>query len=240
MKIQKKLGQNFLNSKSIAKFIVDSANISNNDVVYEMGIGKGVLTPFLCEKSKSVISVEKDYHLYEESKQKFSNIKNLKIICGDGLKQKQKFDIFVSNLPYSESRKAIQWMLIGDFTHGVVMVQYDFAKKLLAKNNERKAISVLAQTGFDMKILKTIGKENFTPQPKIDSSIMYFVRKSTLSKAIIQSVNLMFSFRRKKLQNIGKKLGVEIESNDRLEDLNNNEIIKFAKKISKVSTIYSC
>ena len=47
MKIQKKLGQNFLNSKSIAKFIVDSANISNNDVVYEMGIGKGVLTPFL-------------------------------------------------------------------------------------------------------------------------------------------------------------------------------------------------
>ena len=75
MKIQKKLGQNFLNSKSIAKFIVDSANISNNDVVYEMGIGKGVLTPFLCEKSKSVISVEKDYHLYEESKQKFSNIK---------------------------------------------------------------------------------------------------------------------------------------------------------------------
>ena len=42
----------------------------------------------------------------------------------------------------------------------------------------------------------------------------------------------MFSFRRKKLQNIGKKLGLEIESNERLEDMNNNEIIKFAKNIS--------
>ena len=123
---------------------------------------------------------------------------------------------------------------MSDFSHGIVMVQHDFAKKLLAAKHDRKAISVLAQTGFEMKILKTIGKENFTPQPKIDSSIMYFVRKSTLSKEIIQSVNLMFSFRRKKLQNIGKKLGLEIESNERLEEMNNDEIIKFAKNIRKI------
>ena len=234
MNIRKQLGQNFLNSKSIAKFIVKSANISKNDIVYEIGIGKGILIPFLCEQSKNVISTEKDFQLYEESKQKFSNLKNLKIIHGDGFKQNQKFDIFVSNLPYSESKKAIQWMLMSSFSHGVVMIQYDFAKKLLADKHDKKAISVLAQTGFDMKILKTIGKENFTPKPKIDSSIMSFVRKSTLSKEIIQSVNLMFSFRRKKLQNIGKQLGLEIESNDRLEEMNNDEIIKFAKKIKKL------
>jgi len=234
MSIRKKLGQNFLNSKSIAKFIVDSANISKNDIVYEIGIGKGILTPFLCEKSKIVISAEKDYRFYQESLQKFSTIKNLRIIHGDGFKQNEKFDIFVSNLPYSESKKAIQWMLMNNFSHGVIMVQYDFAKKILAEKHERKAISVLAQTGFEMKILKTIGKENFNPQPKINSSIMLFVKKSTLSKELIQSVNLMFSFRRKKLQNIGKKLGLEIESNERLEDMNNDEIIKFAKNIRKI------
>ena len=234
MSIQKKLGQNFLNSKSIAKFIVDSATISKNNTVYEIGIGKGILTPYLCEQSKNVISVEKDLNLYEESKVKFSNIKNLKIIHGDGFKQNEKFDIFVSNLPYSESKKAIQWMLMEKFQHGIVMVQYDFAKKLLAHDNDRKAISVLAQSGFEMKILKTIGKENFTPKPKINSSIMSFTRKHTFSKELIQSVNLMFSFRRKKLQNIGKKLGLEIESNERLEEMNNDEIIKFAKNIRKI------
>ena len=47
MSIRKKLGQNFLNSKSIAKFIVDSAKISKIDIVYEIGIGKGILIPFL-------------------------------------------------------------------------------------------------------------------------------------------------------------------------------------------------
>ncbi|MEC7372935.1 MAG: rRNA adenine dimethyltransferase family protein [Thermoproteota archaeon] len=234
MSIQKKLGQNFLNSKSIAKFIVDSATISKNNTVYEIGIGKGILTPYLCEQSKNVISVEKDLNLYEESKVKFSNIKNLKIIHGDGFKQNEKFDIFVSNLPYSESKKAIQWMLMEKFQHGIVMVQYDFAKKLLSHDNDRKAISVLAQSGFEMKILKTIGKENFTPKPKINSSIMSFTRKHTFSKELIQSVNLMFSFRRKKLQNIGKKLGLEIKSDQRLEEMSNNEIIKFAKKIKRI------
>ena len=234
MSIQKKLGQNFLNSKSIAKFIVDSATISKNNTVYEIGIGKGILTPYLCEQSKNVISVEKDLNLYEESKVKFSKIKNLKIIHGDGFKQNEKFDIFVSNLPYSESKKAIQWMLMEKFQHGIVMVQYDFAKKLLAHDNDRKAISVLAQSGFEMKILKTIGKENFTPKPKINSSIMSFTRKHTFSKELIQSVNLMFSFRRKKLQNIGRKLGLEIKSDQRLEEMSNNEIIKFAKKIKRI------
>jgi len=234
MSIRKKLGQNFLNSKPIAKFIVDSAKISKNDTVYEIGIGKGILTPFLCEQSKNVISVEKDHRLYEETTIKFSKIKNLKIIHGDGFKQNEKFDIFVSNLPYSESKKAIHWMLMNKFAYGVVMVQYDFAKKLLAEKQERKAISVLAQSGFEMNILKKIGKENFTPNPKIASTIMSFRRKTTFSKELIQSVNLMFSFRRKKIQNIGKKLGLEIKSNDRLEEMNNEEIIKFAKKIGKI------
>ena len=234
MSIRKKLGQNFLNSKSIAKFIVDSAKISKNDIVYEIGIGRGILTPFLCEQSKNVISVEKDHQLYNETLTKFTKINNLKIIHGDGFKQNQKFDIFVSNLPYSESKKAIQWMLMNNFMHGIVMVQYDFAKKLLAEKKERKAVSVLAQSGFEMKILKKVGKENFTPNPKIDSAIMSFSRKDTFSKELIQSVNLLFSFRRKKLQNIGKKLGIEIKSNQRLEEMNNNEIIKFAKKIRKI------
>jgi len=234
MSIRKKLGQNFLNSKSIAKFIVDSANISKNDIVYEIGTGKGILTPFLCQNSKKVISVEKDYQLYEESRVNFAREKNLKIIHGDGFKQNEKFNIFVSNLPYSESKKAIHWMLMNRFSHGIIMVQNDFAKKLVSKNHERKAISVLAQSGFEMKILKTIGSENFTPKPKINSSIMSFYRKSTLSKELIQSVNLIFSLRRKKLQNIGKKLGLEIKSNQRLEEMNNDEIIKFAKKISRI------
>ena len=52
MSIRKKLGQNFLNSKSIAKFIVHSAQISKNDTVYEIGIGKTYLKVIINEINK--------------------------------------------------------------------------------------------------------------------------------------------------------------------------------------------
>ena len=52
MSIRKKLGQNFLNSKLIAKFIVDSAKISKNDIVYEIGIGKTYLKVIINEINK--------------------------------------------------------------------------------------------------------------------------------------------------------------------------------------------
>jgi|TARA_B110000014_G_C20039931_1_gene540481 16S rRNA (adenine1518-N6/adenine1519-N6)-dimethyltransferase len=230
---RKTLGQHFLKSVQIAKFIVDSGNLTQNDVIYEIGTGQGILIPFLCEKSKHVITIEKDKSLYKEAVDKFSNIENLTITQGDGFKQNEKFDIFVSNLPYSKSRMAIQWMLMQKFTTGVIMVQYDFAEKLLATKQDRKAISVLAQSGFDMKILRNVAKENFSPQPKINSAVMLFTRKSSFSKELIQTVNLIFSFRRKKIQNIGKQLGLKIKSDLRLEEMNNYEIIQLAKKNRK-------
>ena len=234
MNKRKKLGQHFLKSNHTAKFIVDSANITKNDVIYEIGTGKAILTPLLCKNSKHVISVEKDKSLYKEVINVFSNIKNLTIIHGDGFKQNEKFDIFVSNLPYSKSRIAINWMLMQKFSLAIIMVQFDFAQKLLSTKKDRKAISILAQSGFNMKILRKIGKENFSPIPKIDSVIMEFKRKSTFSIELIQSVNLLFSFRRKKIQNIGKQLGLNIKSDARLEEMNNDEIIKFAKQIKKL------
>ena len=63
---------------------------------------------------------------------------------------------------------------------------------------------------------------------------MVTIRKSSISKQLIQSVNLIFSFRRKKVQTIGKYLGLEIKSDIRLDEMNNDEIIKFAKSIRNI------
>ncbi len=49
---RKKLGQHFLNSKSIAEKIIAEANITQNDIVLEIGTGLGILTPLLCRNAK--------------------------------------------------------------------------------------------------------------------------------------------------------------------------------------------
>src|SRR5574337_1505146 len=101
------LGQHFLTSSLVAESIVDLANIKGNDIVLEVGTGKGVLTPYLCSKAKKVISVEKDSALYTKAKTMFSGIKNLVLKQGDAFEMDIDINVLVSNLPYSEIRNAI-------------------------------------------------------------------------------------------------------------------------------------
>ena len=235
MNKRKKFGQHFLTSPSIAKFIVSESKITKNHLVYEVGTGKGILVPFLCKCAKHVTTIEIDKKLYDNAIRNFSKLPNLIIKNGDGFKNEPEFDIFVSNLPYSKSRVAIQWLLQKKFSRAMIMVQRDFAEKLLANSTkERHAISVLSQYGFDMKIVKKIKNTNFSPIPKVDSVILQITQNYMVTKELIETINKLFSYRRKTIQNIAKNFGITIKSNSRLEDMNNNEIIKLAKKISRV------
>ena len=235
MNRRKKYGQNFLISKSIAKFIVSIPEITKNDIVYEIGTGKGILVPFLCQSAKHVITTEIDKKLYDDAIRNFSKFTNLTIKKGNGFKDEPKFHIFVSNLPYSKSRVAMQWLLQKKFSCAMVMVQRDFAKKIMTKSiKERRAISVLSQYGFDMKIVKKVKNTNFSPRPKVDSVILQITQNHTITKELIETINKIFSYKRKTIQNIAKNFGITIKSDRRLEDLDNNEIIKLAKKVSRI------
>ena len=77
------------------------------------------------------------------------------------------------------------------------------------------------------------------PKPKVNSSVIKLTRNkvSDLGCNYIKFVTIVktsFSQRRKKLQNIGKNLGIEIKSDERLEEMTNDKIINFAKKIRKI------
>jgi len=235
MNKQKKYGQHFLTSQSIAKFIATTPKITKNDLVYEIGTGKGILTLLLCKYAKHVITTEIDKKLYNDALQNFSKITNLTIMNRDGFKNEPKFDIFISNLPYSKSRIAMQWLLQKKFSCAMIMVQHDFADKLLTHSiKERRAISVLSQYGFNIKIVKKVKHTNFSPRPKVDSVVLQITRSHTVTKELIETINKIFSYRRKTIQNITKNFAITIKSDKRLEDLDNNEIIKLAKKINRV------
>ena len=234
MNKRKNLGQHFLTSPSIAKFIVSTPKITKNDIVYEIGTGKGILTPLLCQCAKHVFTTEIDKKLYNDAIQNFSKFTNLTIKKGNGFKDEPKFDIFVSNLPYSKSRIAIQWLLQKKFSCAMIMVQSDFAEKIMTNSiKERRAISVLSQYGFKMKIVKKVNNTNFSPRPKVDSVILQITQNYVVSKELIETINKIFSYRRKTTQNIARNFGITIKSDRRLKDMDNNEIIKLAKKINR-------
>lgn len=232
MKKRQKLGQHFLTSQNIASSIVNFAEITDKETVLEIGTGEGVLIPLLCNKAKKVISIEADKELCDAAKSKFSNLENLVLIYGDGFKTKEKFDVLVSNLPYSKSREAIEWLIQRDFSRAVVMVQKEFSEKLLSEK-EKRAITVLANHGLEIESLMSVRKNNFKPPPKIDSVVLRLKKKKPISKELIIIVNKLFSYKRKTLKSIMKKFGLESTSNKRLDELTGEEIIKIAHQINK-------
>ncbi|MFB5645941.1 MAG: rRNA adenine N-6-methyltransferase family protein, partial [Nitrosopumilaceae archaeon] len=141
---------------------------------------------------------------------------------------------FVSNLPYSKSRDAMEWLIQKKFSRAVVMVQKEFAEKLQTKSKkDRKAITVLAQYAFEIEPIIKVSKNNFSPPPKVDSVVLKLKSKNVVSKGLIKTVNKFFSYRRKTIQNILKQFGIENNSTKRLEELDGDEIIKIAKQIIK-------
>ena len=237
---RKQLGQHFLNSNSIAKSIVSEAKITKKDVVFELGTGLGILTPLLCEKASKVISIDADKKLVMKAKSAFSDVDNLILKSGDGLKTKDSFSIFVSNLPYSKSKDAIEWLAQTPFSHGVIMVQKEFADKLLAKpSKNRKAISIIANHAFEITNISKVRKNNFSPPPKVDSVILKIIKKNTMKKDLIELINKIFSYRRKTIKNILKQfkkedvvMNVDINNdNTRVDELSEEEILRLATQL---------
>jgi 16S rRNA (adenine1518-N6/adenine1519-N6)-dimethyltransferase len=229
---RKRLGQHFLNSNSIAQSIAFEAKITKNDVVFEIGTGLGILTPLLCAYAHKVISVDVDENLVSKARSKFFNLDNLVLRLGDGFKQRDAFSIFVSNLPYSKSKDAIEWLAMSSFSHGVVMVQKEFADKLLAKSSKkRKAVSIIANYAFEITSLFDVGKNNFSPPPKVDSVVLKIIKKNSLTKESIQVINKIFSYRRKTVKNILKQFNKETMVSKRVDDLSGDEIINLARQI---------
>ena len=228
---RKLLGQHFLNSKSIAEFIVKEARISKNDVVFEIGTGLGILTPLLCKNAQKVISVDADENLIKKAKSTFTRFDNLVLKSGDGFKKKDVFSIFVSNLPYSRSKDAIEWLSKTPFSHGVIMVQKEFAEKLFATSKNRRAISIIATHALNIQKISDVGKNNFSPPPKIDSVILKISQNIVMDETLISTINNIFSYRRKTVKNILKQFDKQSTIEKRIDDLSGDEIVNLAKQI---------
>lgn len=222
---QKKLGQHFLISQNIAKRIVSAIKLKDTETVFELGTGRGILTAVLCKKAKHVISVDVDSELVEQAKNTLSEFKNLQIECRDGFAVMQKnsdydictfeivsapshCDVFVSNLPYSQSRRAIEQLASAGFERCVIMIQKEFASKILAgiipkyDHINRRAISIIAQYCFEICVVINVSARCFEPRPDVDSVVVTLKRQNRLDCKQIQMINQIFSYRRKRLSSI--------------------------------------
>ncbi len=253
MRQRQKLGQHLLKDSKILNRIVKASKINQEEVVFEIGTGEGHLTEKICTSASRVISVEVDQHFVEIAKIRLRKFKNLELIHGDGFKIDRKFDVLVSNIPYSKSLKFIEWLSRKKLKRGVVTVQKEFADKILAEPglSNYRAISVLARSRFTIQKLFEIEKDYFTPPPKVNSSVLLFKpkRAEPVHPQIVSSLKTLFSFRgrlvspaiKSILKNNEKGLKIMIDVLDytllqtRVERLNVEEAFEIAKMLAEIN-----
>ncbi len=216
---KKNIGQNFLIDQNIMDIIVESAELSKNDIVVEIGSGTGLLTKKLASSSKKVFAVELDDKLFRILQTNCQTMTNIIPIHEDILKlnlrdlvNKEKIKI-VGNLPYyittpiiikvlEESRDLnIQMILI--------MVQKEVALRMIASpgNKDYGALSIFINYRTKAEIVKYVPASCFYPKPKVDSAIVRMYPQNNLSvkpkdeELFFKIVRSAFQYRRKTLRN---------------------------------------
>jgi 16S rRNA (adenine1518-N6/adenine1519-N6)-dimethyltransferase len=198
-----KLGQNFLVNKEIAKRIVKAANLKLDDLVLEIGSGKGILTEELVKYAGKVVAVEIDGKLFGLLRNKLRNINNVEIVEGDILKfkfQSSKFKTAVqnsklksthdtlyivhsnkykviANLPYYITSPVIRKFLEAENPPSalILMVQKEVAERICAGPGKMSVLAVAVQYYAKPEILFHVKRENFDPVPEVDSAVIKIV-----------------------------------------------------------------
>ena len=218
---QKKYGQNFLIDTHVLEKIVDSAEITKDDCVVEIGPGIGTMTQYLAESAREVVAVEIDKNLIPILQDTLSEYSNVTIVNEDILKvdlnkiveeknQGRPVKV-VANLPYYITTPII----MGLFENHVplksitIMVQKEVADRMQVGPGTKDygALSLSVQYYAEPQIMTIVPPNCFIPRPGVASAVIRLTRyqdppvKVKDEKMMFAIIRASFNQRRKTLAN---------------------------------------
>lgn len=220
----KKLGQNFLIDENVIDTIANASEISQDDLVIEIGPGLGTLTDKLLQKAGKVIAIELDERMISILKDRFFMYDNFEIMNEDVLKvdlnkliQENKEQLglerakIVANLPYYITTPIIMKLLEEklDIESITVMIQKEVADRLTAIPGEKNsgAITYTVYYYATSEEVLTVPNNSFIPEPEVESEVIKLnlrkepVIKVTDEKKFFALIKAAFMQRRKTLLN---------------------------------------
>lgn len=253
------LGQNFLIDDNLLEFIVRTTAPQADEVILEAGPGFGALTRKMLDLGAEVYAVEFDHRICDYLR---NNLKNARFHLTEGDACRVKFTEIlppdkdfrsIANLPYAISSIYIAKLLELPRLplQMLFMLQKEMGLRLTAQPGTKNygALSVRAQAMYDVKLLRTVPRQVFFPQPGVDSALVNFqLKPDALSQQdgiqLGKVARCVFSQRRKKMfkplaRNYGHELieavfaELSLDSEIRPDKLDTTTFITLAKAIYK-------
>lgn len=184
---KKSLGQHFLNSAVVPRWLSEAGEVKEDDIVVEIGPGTGALTIEILARGAKVIALEADLRAIEVLNERFANeIKSRQLqiwhtdvrrFTTSDLKLPNHSFKVVANIPYYLTGHLFRIFLSGKIQPSllVFLVQKEVGKRATMSSNKGEKESLLSlsiQAFGTPKYIKSIGKGHFSPSPKVDSAII--------------------------------------------------------------------
>ena len=249
---KKSLGQNFLTNQKAIFEIVSAGEIEKDEIILEIGPGKGALTEKILENKnlKKLYCIEKDDELINFLKEKFQKeiLENkIEIIHQDILifqietiLKKEKIEEYkiIANIPYYITGAIIEKFLEEKIRPKkmILLIQKEVGERIVAKNKKESILSLATRFYGESKIIYKVSAGSFFPKPKVDSLVLGINLKNDIyntdknfEKKYLEIIKKAFSHKRKIL--IGN-LKTEFKKIEKYENINWEEILE-KLKISK-------
>jgi 16S rRNA (adenine1518-N6/adenine1519-N6)-dimethyltransferase len=177
---RKKLGQNFLHDPGALEKMTAEAELSQDDIVLEVGPGTGTLTKFLAEAAKKVVSVEIDERLKPILDIELIDHPNVFVIYQDiltvdvtALLQPRDY-VVVANVPYYITSAILRHLLEAQHKPRrlILTVQYEVAERLIATPDDMSLLTVSVQFFGRPRIVNRLKPAAFWPRPDVDSAVV--------------------------------------------------------------------
>ncbi len=234
---KKSLGQNFLNSDWAIARVRDAADPTPGDIILEIGPGLGALTEMLLKFAGKIVAVEKDHTLYEMLSDRFApeiGKNRLDLIEGDILKfdpgmlkfYKDFTYKLVANIPYNLTGQIFRKFLTAKYQPEtmVVLIQKEVAARILARDGKESLLSLSIKAYGTPSLVTHVSRGNFTPAPRVDSSIIVIdnisrnhFSNTEVEKLFFKMIHAGFAHKRKML--VKNMLDAKLGSKDFWEEV---------------------
>ncbi len=224
-------GQNFLIDLNLLGLLAESAAITRDDVILEVGTGTGSLTAQLAVRAAAVITVEVDRRMYQLAGEELIEYPNVTMLLQDALANKntlnpavlaevrremaaapnRRFKL-VANLPYNIGTPVLSNLLSTDPTPETMTatIQKEVADRLMASPGTKDygALSIWVQSQCRVELIRTLPPQVFWPKPKVTSAIVQITldpaRRAEIPDLVYfhQFTRSMFLHRRKLLRGV--------------------------------------
>ena len=163
--------QNFLRNSQLVDRLLDRSGIGADDLVIEIGPGRGVITDRLAARCRQVLAVEQDPVLVEGLRVQFAHAANVALFADDFRRfplPRTPYKVF-ANIPFN-----ITAAIVGKLTSGAsppidtyLAVQREAAARFMGTPQET-LVAVLLKPWFEPTVVHRFRPTDFFPRPGVE------------------------------------------------------------------------